>query len=63
MILTYFYTILELSIKSLKEGTRIPNLARTRDKSKIGHEKNITRLNKVPNKILDLNLGLNEFEH
>jgi len=39
MILTYFYTILELSIKSLKEGTRIPNLVGTKDKSKIGHEK------------------------
>jgi hypothetical protein len=60
MILTYFYTILELSIKSLKEGMRIPNLVGTRDKSKIGHEKK-KKLNKVQNKILDLNLGLNEF--
>jgi hypothetical protein len=32
MIVTYFYTILELSIKSLKEGMRTPSLAEIGDK-------------------------------
>jgi hypothetical protein len=33
MIVTYFYTILELSIKSLKEGTITPSLAGIRDET------------------------------
>ncbi len=39
MILTYFYTILELSIKSLKEGMRTLSLVETGTKSKIGCKK------------------------
>jgi ferritin-like protein len=33
MIVTYFYTILELSIKSLKEGTITSSLAEIRDET------------------------------
>jgi hypothetical protein len=46
MILTYFYTISELSIKSLKEGTITPSLAKYGMKPKNGHEKNTKGLNR-----------------
>ncbi len=53
--------MLELFVKLLKEGLRIPRLVEIGDETRSWAQKNTKGLNRVPNSILDQNLRSNEF--